>query len=171
MFSPPPAKQLSSHPHSFICTPSLSPNPKHHNKQSSGVGVNDAAVEAFQELKLKKKYRYIVYKMSDDMKEIVVEKTVEGADYDDFVKSLPPNECRYCVYDFQYDTSGEGQRNKILFYVWSPDSAKIKQKMLYAASKDALRKKLDGIYTEIQCTDLSEVSYETVLDKVTRMTS
>jgi cofilin len=38
--------------------------------------------------------------------------------------------------------------------------------MLYAASKDALRKKLDGIYTEIQCTDLSEVSFEAVLDKV-----
>jgi hypothetical protein len=29
-----------------------------------------------------------------------------------------------------------------------------------------LRKKLDGVYTEIQCTDLSEVSHETVLDKV-----
>jgi cofilin len=53
----------------------------------------------------------------------------------------------------------------------SPDTSKIKPKMLYASSKDALRKKLDGIYTEIQCTDLSEVSYETVLDKVTRMTS
>ncbi len=38
--------------------------------------------------------------------------------------------------------------------------------MVYAASKDALRRKLDGIYTEIQCTDLSEVSHETVLDKV-----
>jgi cofilin len=38
--------------------------------------------------------------------------------------------------------------------------------MLYAASKDALRKKLDGVYTEIQCTDLAEVSFETVLDKV-----
>jgi hypothetical protein len=48
----------------------------------------------------------------------------------------------------------------------SPDTAKIKQKMIYAASKDGLRKKLDGVYTEIQCTDLAEVSHETVLDKV-----
>ncbi len=48
----------------------------------------------------------------------------------------------------------------------APDTAKIKQKMVYAASKDALRRKLDGIYTEIQCTDLAEVSHETVLDKV-----
>ncbi|KAI9095928.1 hypothetical protein DFS34DRAFT_594941 [Phlyctochytrium arcticum] len=150
---------------------------------SSGVGVQDSAVEAFQDLKLKKKYRFILYKINDTNTEIAVEKTVENADYEAFVTSLPADQCRYCVYDFQYDTSGEGIRNKILFYVWnkgesakftyrrSPDTSKIKQKMLYAASKDALRKKLDGIYTEIQCTDLSEVSYETVLDKVTRMTS
>ena len=38
--------------------------------------------------------------------------------------------------------------------------------MVYASSKDGLKKKLDGVYTEIQCTDLSEVSHETVLDKV-----
>lgn len=113
--------------------------------------------------------------MSDDNKEIVVEKTVESSTYDEFATSLPKDSCRYCVYDFEYESSaGEGLRNKILFYVWwvvaiilrSPDSSKIKQKMLYAASKDALRKKLDGIYTEIQCTDLAEVSYETVLERV-----
>lgn len=33
--------------------------------------------------------------------------------------------------------------------------------MLYASSKDALRKALVGIAAEIQGTDLSEVSYET----------
>lgn len=120
---------------------------------------------------MKKKYKFIIYKLSDDNKEIVVEKTNDEASYDAFVKALPAAECRYCVYDFQYDTAGEGIRNKVLFYVWSPDSAKIKQKMVYASSKDALRRKLEGIYTEIQCTDLSEVSYEFVLDKVTRMTS
>jgi cofilin len=38
--------------------------------------------------------------------------------------------------------------------------------MIYASSKDGLRKKLDGVYTEIQATDLSEVSHETVLEKV-----
>ena len=42
--------------------------------------------------------------------------------------------------------------------------------MLYASSKDALRKALVGIATEIQGTDLSEVSYETVLEKVSRST-
>lgn len=48
----------------------------------------------------------------------------------------------------------------------APDTSKVKQKMLYASSKDALRKKLVGIGTEIQATDASEIAYETVLEKV-----
>ncbi|TPX32914.1 hypothetical protein SmJEL517_g04086 [Synchytrium microbalum] len=136
---------------------------------STGVRVADDALAIYQELKLKKKYTYIVYKMNDEATEIVVEKAVEGSNYETFVKELPKDACRYAVFDFAYETKGEGQgRNKILFFFWSPDTAKVKPKMVYAASKDALRKKLEGIYTEIQATDLSEVAYETVLDKVTR---
>ncbi|KAJ3270077.1 cofilin [Terramyces sp. JEL0728] len=103
--------------------------------------------------------------MSDDFTSIGVSNKVEKGTYDDFLALLPKDGCRYAVYDFEYST-GDGPRNKLLFYTWSPDSAKIKQKMLYASSKDGLRKKLDGVYTEIQCTDPSEVSYEAVLDKV-----
>ncbi|KAH9248798.1 hypothetical protein BSLG_004113 [Batrachochytrium salamandrivorans] len=140
--------------------------------QSSGVTVNDAAVSAYQDLKIKKKYRFITFQLSKDCKEIQLDKTVEKGEYADFVAALPVDDCRYAVFDFCYDFPGsEVQRTKILFYVWSPDGSKIKQKMLYAASKDALRKKLDGTYTEIQCTDASEVSYETVLEKVLRATS
>ena len=121
----------------------------------------------FQELKLKKAYRYIIYKLSDDSKTIVVEKACEKAEYNDFVAQVPDEYCRYAVFDFEFTLSAaEGQRNKICFFVWAPDNSKIKQKMLYASSKDALRKKLVGISTEIQGTDFSEVSYETVLDKV-----
>ncbi|RKO99490.1 hypothetical protein CXG81DRAFT_14447 [Caulochytrium protostelioides] len=139
--------------------------------QSSGVTVQDDAVKAYNDLKIGKKYKFLIYKLTSDLKEIQVASSVEQGTYDDFVASLPANECRYGVFDFEYETGGEGVRNKILFYVWSPDTATIKQKMLYASSKVMLRKKLDGIYTEIQCTDLSEVAHETVLDKVTRMTS
>lgn len=40
--------------------------------------------------------------------------------------------------------------------------------MLYASSKDAIRKRLVGVAIEIQGTDLSEVSYEAVLEKASR---
>lgn len=62
--------------------------------------------------------------------------------------------------------------------VRSPDDAKIKNKMLYASSKDALRKTLVGIAAEIQGTDYSEVDHETgespssfLLPSVTCLTS
>lgn len=48
----------------------------------------------------------------------------------------------------------------------APDTAKVKQKMLYASSKDAIRKKLVGVGVEVQATDASEISFEAVLDKV-----
>lgn len=43
----------------------------------------------------------------------------------------------------------------------APDNSKVKQKMMYASSKDALRAKLQGIAFDIQCTDESERAYDT----------
>lgn len=40
--------------------------------------------------------------------------------------------------------------------------------MVYASSKDALRRSLNGIGAEVQGTDFSEVAYETVLEKVSK---
>jgi hypothetical protein len=48
----------------------------------------------------------------------------------------------------------------IFITIRSPDDAKIKQKMLFASSRDALRRSLVGIAAEIQGTDFSEVAHE-----------
>jgi cofilin len=40
--------------------------------------------------------------------------------------------------------------------------------MIYTSTKDAIRKKLVGIGTEIQATDKAEISQEAVLEKVRR---
>ena len=143
--------------------------------------MSQECLEQFQSLKLGKKIKYIIYELSPDNTEIVVSKVSESKNYDDFLAELPPAECRYAIYDFEYQKGEEGMRNKICFvcwYVWpclwltrrSPVASKVKQQMLYASSKDALRKALVGIATEIQGMDMSEVSYETVLDKVSRST-
>jgi hypothetical protein len=42
----------------------------------------------------------------------------------------------------------------------SPDDAKIKQKMLYASSKESLKAALQGVAIEIQATDRSEAEYD-----------
>ena len=69
-------------------------------------------------MKLKKKYKFIVYKLNGDNSSVVVEKAAETATYDEFVASLPKGECRYAVFDFEYEKPGEGQRNKICFFAW-----------------------------------------------------
>lgn len=43
----------------------------------------------------------------------------------------------------------------------SPDNSDIKKKMVYASSKDALRRSLVGIAIDIQGTDFDEVAHET----------
>jgi cofilin len=40
--------------------------------------------------------------------------------------------------------------------------------MVYASSKDALRRTFNGIGVEIQGTDKAEVSYDAVLEKVSK---
>lgn len=148
----------------------------------SGVGLGPDCVSTFEELKLKKTYSYIIYKLSDDRKTIIVDKkdktdTAVGekspqSAYEDFVGALPDADCRYAVFDFYYEIDAtEGKRNKIVFVTWSPDDAPIRSKMVYASSKDALRRSLNGIGTEIQGTDFSEVAYETVLEKVAKKKS
>jgi Cofilin/tropomyosin-type actin-binding protein len=45
-------------------------------------------VTKFNELKLNKKIKFIIYKISDDFKEIVVEETSENGDWDVFREKL-----------------------------------------------------------------------------------
>jgi len=134
---------------------------------ASGVGLHQDCLPVYQELKLGHKHKYIIYNLSQDLTQITVEKKDSDSEYDNFLTNLPENQCRWAVYDFEYKVDG-APRNKLVFFSWSPDSAKIKQKMLFASSKDALRRSLVGIGTEVQATDFAEVSHESVLEKVSR---
>lgn len=152
--------------------------------QASGVQASDECITTFRELKLGKKLKYIIFNLNKELTEIIVEKSSVQHDYEDFLSSLPAEQCRWAVYDFEFEK--DGKRNKLCFISWSvasvqchcplvvihavprdfirsPDEAKVKSKMVFASSRDALRRKLDGIAVEIQGTDLSEVSHETSL--------
>jgi len=99
------------------------------------VSVAPECITAFNELKLGKDLKYIIYKISDDWKEIVVEETSKEADWSVFREKLINAKSkdkkgkegiggRYAVYDVSYElNSGEGTRSKITFISWSPDDA------------------------------------------------
>ncbi|PMD17639.1 hypothetical protein NA56DRAFT_661932 [Hyaloscypha hepaticicola] len=146
----------------------------------NSVSVAPDCITKFNELKLNKKLKFIIYKLSDDNKEIVIEETSENGDWDFFREKLLKAESknkmgkvgkgpRYAIYDFNYDlASGEGSRSKITFIAWSPDDAGIQPKMVYASSKDALKRALNGIATEFQANDDDDIEYQSVLKKVSK---
>ncbi len=84
--------------------------------------------------------------------------------FDDFVKLLPENDCRYALYDFNFTTLDGRPTSKLCMISWSPDSSKVKSKMLYAGSKDALSRVFVGVATKVTATDLSELTEEICLD-------
>jgi len=133
---------------------------------SSGMGVADHTKNTFLELKRKKVHRYVIFKVDEGKKEVVVEKTGGPAEsYDDFTAALPENDCRYAVYDYDFVTSDNCQKSKIFFIAWAPSSSRIRAKMLYATSRDRFRRELDGVHYEIQATDPTEMDLEVIKDR------
>ncbi|TYJ02917.1 hypothetical protein E1A91_A13G262800v1 [Gossypium mustelinum] len=120
---------------------------------ASGMAVHDDCKLKFLELKAKRTYRFIV----------VVEKLGEPSQsYDDFTASLPADECRYAVYDFDFVTAENCQKSRIFFIAWSPDTSRVRSKMIYASSKDRFKRELDGIQVELQATDPTEMGLDVI---------
>lgn len=135
---------------------------------SSGVTIASDVKEKYQMVKTGKKNPYIVFKLSDDLKSIVVDKIGEpGETFEDFRNHmLAAAECkqgRYAVYDLVPDEE-EASKNKtgdLVFIVWiSDDDCGIKQKMLYSSSKDAIKKACEGFKKELQCNESSDLTLE-----------
>jgi cofilin len=66
-------------------------------------------------------------------------------------------EPRFGILDFAFETDDGRPQDKLCFVFWSPDNGPIKKKMLYASSKDAIKKKLTGIHAEMQRNDASDM--------------
>merc|ERR1712212_272533 len=125
---------------------------------ASGVAVSQECKNSFDEVKQKKLHRYIVYHIEDE-KMIVVEKIgARDATYDDFITDLTKGG--------ESEGTDDRQVKKLFLMLWCPDSAKIKKKMLYSSSFDAIKKALVGVQKYIQATDTSEASKEEVDKKM-----
>lgn len=83
------------------------------------MAVHDDCKVTFFELKTKRTHRFIVFKIEEKQKQVVVEKVGEPTQsYEDFAESLPADECRYAVYDFDFVTEENCQKSRIFFISW-----------------------------------------------------
>ena len=82
--------------------------------------VTDECKNSFMEMKWKKVHRYIVFKIDEKSKRVTVDKVGgSGESYDDMAKSLPDDDCRYAVFDFDFVTVDNCRKSKIFFIAWS----------------------------------------------------
>lgn len=141
---------------------------------TSGVAVSQECKNAFDDVKKGKKYRYVIFYIEDE-KTIKVEALGEREKtYDDFYTDLTKGgdlECRYGLFDYEYlhqcqGTTETSKKQKLFLMSWCPDTAKIKKKMLYSSSFDAIKKALIGVHKYIQATDASEASKDSVEEKL-----
>lgn len=128
--------------------------------------MDQTCVQEFMSLKTKRTYKFLIFKVNDDGKEIVVDARGDrDGKWEQLTEQLPEHECRYAVWDHDF-TNKEGRpMSKIFFILWVPDTAKVRSKMLYASSKDNFRTMLDGINYELQATDADEIDYEVIIDR------
>ncbi|KAI1330621.1 hypothetical protein F5Y16DRAFT_339191 [Xylariaceae sp. FL0255] len=110
------------------------------------VPLSDECRPTYEQLQYGKKYKWIIYKLTDKKDMVVVDEASTDPDYNNFLKKLFDAKLningveysapRFAIYDVEYD-SGEGLRNKIVGFMWSPDDdAHTRTRMVYSATYD-----------------------------------
>jgi len=144
---------------------------------ASGVKVGDECQNLFSNIKTKKKtpFRFAIFKIEDEKTIVVEEKGEKDKSYDDFVNLLVAHgdgECRYGLFDYEYtkqcEGAGETTTSKLVLFSWCPDLAKIKKKMLYSSSLDALKKTFVGCNVYVQANDKTDLEKNEVEDAIRR---
>eukprot|EP00439_Symbiodinium_sp_Y106_P080606 s935_g19.t1 len=79
---------------------------------------------------------------------------------EDFVSKLPEGEPRYALVDYEYTSEDGRPQSKLCFVFWTT----VKDRMVYASSKDALKKKFPGIMKEVQANDMGDLDVKEVDD-------
>ena len=151
------------------------------------IGATDECLNTFNNMKLKHKIAGLVFyvtKKDNKKKQVIeIEKQLDKEECGDdardaFIAAIKESgmlvlnlfaQIRifiFCVI-LSLGTTRYGvidHNNKLLFVSWVPDTAKPKDKMVYASIKEAFIESLVGVQIKTQCTDDSELSKEAIAE-------
>ncbi|TDH67236.1 hypothetical protein CCR75_000447 [Bremia lactucae] len=112
---------------------------------ANAIAPTDAVVAEFKQLKMRRKYRYALFRIEAD--KIVVDITAPpSASFADFCAALPDSDCRYAVYDHDYQVSDGRKTSKLFFVTWIPHNSHPGFKMAYTHAKSAFQGVCEGCY-------------------------
>ena len=106
---------------------------------ASAIRCSDDVGPQFDDIRMNRlKATFVIHKIDDPSGTIITETLSESESWDDFVESLPTDDCRYALYVMKFQTDEGRDTSKLVWIDWAPDECKARNKMLYAASKEAL---------------------------------
>ncbi|XP_062256679.1 non-muscle cofilin 1-like [Platichthys flesus] len=144
---------------------------------ASGIKTSDEVTTIYNEMRLVKndanqleRIRIVVFEIKDS--QIQPTKTFRQKDLTDvenvykvFLEQMPSGECCYLLYDCHFETK-DSPKEELVLVMWTPDTSKCKDKMVYASSKQYIRKAMPGIKHEMEFNDASDYEIETFADKL-----
>ncbi|PWY83840.1 cofilin, actophorin [Aspergillus sclerotioniger CBS 115572] len=138
----------------------------------SGVNISNECLSTYKEFLHKRganKPTCLIFKIAEDEQSIIVEESSSEKNYEAFLQKLTTafdrqgnHTPRYAVYDVEYDLNEDGKRTTTVFISWMPDATPTRLRMLYASTKEQLRKALD-VKVSIHADDLHDIEWKTVL--------
>jgi len=136
----------------------------------SGVKISPECVTEFSDFKMgRSKLAYISFALSGNLAEIVVERRGAPAEtLQDLIKGLPSDAPRYIVTHYSWDQGQDGRRSRLVFIHWNPPMATLKNKMIYAATKQSFKQVLTGLGVDVQAGDASDLTAERILEQCQR---
>ncbi|CAA6673503.1 unnamed protein product [Spirodela intermedia] len=133
---------------------------------TTGMKVEEECKRWFMEMKWKRVHRYVVYRIDERSRAVLVDKIgPPGEGYEGLAASLPSDDCRYAVLDFDFLSVDNCPKSKIFFIAWAPPASRIRERMLYATSKEGLRRVLEGVHYDMQATDPAEMGIDVIKDR------
>ncbi|KAB8258773.1 cofilin [Aspergillus pseudonomiae] len=143
---------------------------------ASGVTIADDCLTKFNDFRMTggskgEKPKFIIFKIADNKKEVVVDEVSSEQDYEVFRNKLAAAQDskgnpapRYAVYDVEYELGSEGKRSKIIFISWVPSDTPTLWSMIYASTREVLKNALN-IHTSIHADDKGDIEWKTVLNE------
>lgn len=129
----------------------------------SGIHMKDEHVDLFNELKIDKKHRFLVFGLNSTNNGIdLISVGSKESKLADLKEHLPSNDCRFVVYDFDTQTFENPPRDtsRLLFILWAPDAAPIKRKVPAVSTKGEFKAQFVGIQKDLQISDFGLIDEE-----------
>lgn len=143
----------------------------------AGMNFSEHALKEIRNIYCTQKWpHWTIYHIDNDAN--IIDLSVMGINWDDnspqdtwaqFVRFLPNDQCRYALCNFDYTSSKGISKSKIVFVMWAPNTANVKNRLQIAMhNRDVQKqiKEIGGITVSLQANEISDLDYDLVLKKL-----